>query len=268
MLGRPSPTLYTRSQATPKRFRYSCVPLVADTANPRSAKRLTNGVTVGLSASLTVTITERASSLRSPGRRLPADTCALANAMPKESSTPMASPVERISGPSSVSTSKRPNGNTASLTATPFTLGSSGTSMSASRWPAMTRAAIRASGTPVALPTNGTVRDARGFTSSTYTCPSLTAYCTFKSPTTPSSSANSRVKRRISSSWPGLSRYGGSTQAESPEWTPASSMCCMMPPITTSTPSQRASTSASKASSRKRSTSTGWSGEARTARSK
>ena len=26
--------------------------------------------------------------------------------------------------------------------------------------------------------------------------------------------------------------YGGSEQAESPEWTPASSMCSMMPPIT------------------------------------
>ena len=33
--------------------------------------------------------------------------------------------------------------------------------------PAMTRAAIFASGTPVALDTNGTVRDARGFTSRT-----------------------------------------------------------------------------------------------------
>ena len=28
-------------------------------------------------------------------------------------------------------------------------------------------------------------------------------------------------------------RYGGSTHAESPEWMPASSMCCMTPPITT-----------------------------------
>ena len=33
--------------------------------------------------------------------------------------------------------------------------------------PAITRAAIFASGTPVAFETNGTVRDARGFTSST-----------------------------------------------------------------------------------------------------
>ena len=38
-------------------------------------------------------------------------------------------------------------------------------------------------------------------------------------------------------------RYGGSTHAESPEWMPASSMCCMTPPITTRVPSEIASTS-------------------------
>ncbi len=64
----------------------------------------------------------------------------------------------------------------------------------------MRRAASRASGTPVALLTKGTVRDARGFTSSTYTTPSLIAYCTFMSPTTPSSRANFFVRSRISSS--------------------------------------------------------------------
>ena len=36
-----------------------------------------------------------------------------------------------------------------------------------SDWPAMQRAAILASGSPVALETNGTVREARGLTSST-----------------------------------------------------------------------------------------------------
>ncbi len=85
---------------------------------------------------------------------------------------------------------------------------------------------------------------------------------------TPSSTANFRVSSRISSSSRPPSRYGGSTQAESPECTPASSMCCMMPPMTTSLPSDSASTSASKASSRKRSISTGWSGEARAASTK
>ncbi len=38
---------------------------------------------------------------------------------------------------------------------------------SASVFPAITRAAICASGTPIAFETNGTVREARGFTSST-----------------------------------------------------------------------------------------------------
>ena len=53
------------------------------------------------------------------------------------------------------------------------------------------------------------------------------------------------------------SECGGSEHAESPECTPACSMCSMMPPITTSVPSQIASTSTSIASLRKRSSSTG-----------
>ena len=49
------------------------------------------------------------------------------------------------------------------------------------------------------------------------------------------------------------SECGGSTQALSPEWMPASSTCCMIPPTQTSSPSQSASTSTSIAFSRKRS---------------
>ena len=121
------------------------------------------GVTVALSASFTVTMRLPGSS----GSTLPADTWALAKAMPKESSKPMTSPVDRISGPRRVSTSKRLKGNAASFTATPGTSGSSGMFRSANRSPAITRAASRASGTPVALLTKGTVRLARGFTSRT-----------------------------------------------------------------------------------------------------
>src|SRR5690606_26791436 len=109
--------------------------------------------------------------------------CAFANAIPNDSSIPITSPVDRISGPTITSTSNLLNGNTASFTATPGTAGSSGTESSSSRFPAITRAASRANGTPVAFETNGTVRDARGFTSSTYTTPSLIAYCTLISPT-------------------------------------------------------------------------------------
>jgi hypothetical protein len=74
---------------------------------------------------------------------------------------------------------------------------------------------------------------------------------------TPSPSAKLRVCSRISSICASVSMKGGSTHAESPEWIPASSMCCITPPITTVSPSHRASTSASNASSRKRSMSTG-----------
>ena len=47
-----------------------------------------------------------------------------------------------------------------------------------------------------------------------------------------------------------VSEYGGNEQAESPECTPACSICCMMLPISTSSPSQMASTSTSTAPER------------------
>ena len=80
---------------------------------------------------------------------------------------PMTSPVERISGPSTVSTpGKRANGKTASLTPTWFGAGGLRPKL-LSGSPAMTRAAILAIGMPITLATKGTVRDARGLTSST-----------------------------------------------------------------------------------------------------
>ena len=102
------------------------------------------------------------------GSRAPAAACALANAAGKSGATPITSPVERISGPSSASApAKRSNGSTASLTETWSPHGSSGRSRSASRSPSITRQASLASGRPVALDTNGTVRDARGLASIT-----------------------------------------------------------------------------------------------------
>ena len=62
---------------------------------------------------------------------------------------------------------KRTNGNTGVLTNTPDTSRSSSSPSCDSVLPAMTSAAIFASGTPVAFDRYGTVRDARGFTSST-----------------------------------------------------------------------------------------------------
>ncbi len=111
------------------------------------------------------------------GSRVPAAIWLLANARPNVMSTPMTSPVERISGPSRVSTpGKRSKGSTASFTLTwsstgtrPMTSAGSRPSVrrSASVCPTMTRAATMASGTPVAFATNGTVRLARGLASST-----------------------------------------------------------------------------------------------------
>ncbi len=57
----------------------------------------------------------------------------------------------------------------------------------------MSLAATFASGVPVAFERYGTVRDARGFTSSTYTTSSLTANCVFIRPMTLSARAMRRV---------------------------------------------------------------------------
>ncbi len=62
---------------------------------------------------------------------------------------------------------KRTNGNTGVLTKKPATSRSSVSPSSASVRPTITRAATLASGTPVAFDRYGTVREARGFTSST-----------------------------------------------------------------------------------------------------
>jgi hypothetical protein len=80
----------------------------------------------------------------------------------------------------------------------------------------------------------------------------------FIRPTTFSAFASSRTCRR-SSSWVACdSEYGGSEQDESPECTPASSMCSITPPIRVApVASAIRSTSTSTALSRKRSSSTG-----------
>ena len=83
--------------------------------------------------------------------------------------------------------------------------------------PAATRAAMRAIGTPVAFEMYGTVRDDRGFTSSTYTVSSLIAYCTFINPTTFSARAMRRVYSRIVPRWRSATMNGGTTQELSPE---------------------------------------------------
>ena len=115
----------------------------------------------------------------------------------------------------------------------------------------MIRHASLASGKPTAFEQKGTVRDARGWPDDMQRR-AWTAYCTFISPTTPSAMRDPARGARICPSISPPSECG-STQAESPECTPASSTCCMIPPIHTSVPSHSASTSTSIAFSRKRS---------------
>ena len=115
---------------------------------------------------------------------------------------PMTSPVERISGPSRVSASgKRVKGSTASLTLTwPPVTGGAGALRLAGRpgWrPAMTRAATLASGTPVALDTNGHGPAGPGVgldhEDRRLRAACLTANCTLRGPITSRASAMSRV---------------------------------------------------------------------------
>src|SRR6185437_8061967 len=111
--------------------------------------------------------------------------CDFAQAMPRSASSPMTSPVERISGDSRMSWPwKRLNGNTDSFTVQYFGQTSLVKPNSLSVLPAITFAASFANGKQMALLTNGTVREARGFTSRQYTVSPLTAYCTFIKPIT------------------------------------------------------------------------------------
>ena len=94
----------------------------------------------------------------------------------------------------------------------------------------MIRDAAFARGTDVALDTNGTVREARGLASMTYSVSSRRAYWTFIRPLTPMPCASLAVDSRTKSMMPWPSDIGGRAHAESPEWMPASSMCSMTPP--------------------------------------
>ena len=102
------------------------------------------------------------------GRTVPAAIWLFAKAMGKVSLTPITSPVDFISGPRTMSMpANLANGKTASLTECCWGTGASVYPCSASDTPAITLAATLANGMPMAFDTNGTVRLARGLTSST-----------------------------------------------------------------------------------------------------
>jgi hypothetical protein len=183
-----SPILGTTVTGSPLFLSTSAVPSLAAISNPRSANARAMSTTARLSLLATETYT-----LPATGSACPAAVSALANAPPNVLSIPIASPVERISGPSSGSTSaKRSNGNTGALTEKwPFVVRWS--PMSRSFSPSSTLVATFASGTPVALEMNGTVREARGLHSMTSTSSPRTTNCTFIRPTTPTASARRLV---------------------------------------------------------------------------
>ena len=163
---------------TPLRRSTSAVPWVARMSKPRSASALIGKIIERLSRLAMLTNTP---PLVGSGPNAAA--CDLENARPKSRASPITSPVDFISGPSTVSTCapsgvrNRLNGITASLTAIGWSAGSAppspvaGSSPLARRSaidsPSITRAAAFASGVAVALETNGTVREARGLASST-----------------------------------------------------------------------------------------------------
>src|SRR5450432_2489535 len=184
MCGRPSATLFTGVTGRPAAARAAAVPRVATSVKPSAVSVRATSTTRALSAFLTLTNT-----LPALGRRTPAASWDLTNASANVSPTPMTSPVDFISGPRMVSTpGNLMNGKTASLTEKYGGTISPATPWLASDWPTMQRAAILASGLPVALETYGTVREARGLTSSTYTTPAplpsgnWIANCTFIRP--------------------------------------------------------------------------------------
>src|SRR5262245_48592089 len=94
------------------------------------------------------------------GNRYPDARSDLPNASPNVAEMPITSPVERISGPSVVSTPGNfANGKTDSLTEMWLGQAASEMESSASVAPAINLAAIFARGRPVAFETNGTVRE-------------------------------------------------------------------------------------------------------------
>jgi hypothetical protein len=108
----PSETFATRATGTPARSRTPAVPLVARRRKPRSASRFAGKTIARLSRLATDTKT-----VPSVGSDVPVATNALARAVPASASMPITSPVERISGPSTVSTpGNRPKGSTAAFT--------------------------------------------------------------------------------------------------------------------------------------------------------
>ena len=182
------------------------VPRVAMISKPRSCSRLAIPMAAGLSPSATVMNT-----VPSSGSCAPAAAWALANAVGKSRGDPHhlagrahLGPEQRVGAGEAVERQHRLlDADVAarrSARAGP---------RSAIRSPSMIRQASLASGRPIALETNGTVREARGLASITYrrSSPRI-ANWTLSSPTTPSALAIPLVCSRIWSSMSRAERVG------------------------------------------------------------
>ena len=127
------------------------------------ARRRPERRAVGLSASRT----DR-NAVPAVGSGRPAARSAFANAVGRSAALAITSPVERISGPSTGSLpGKRANGKHGRLHATCAHGRSRAEGRARERAPAASRQAAATRLIPIALLANGTVRDARGFASST-----------------------------------------------------------------------------------------------------
>ena len=184
MLGLPSCILRIISDSIPRLARNSWVPCVALILKPNLANCSATSYTAGRSLGDTVI-----KMVPSEGSNCCAATCALKKASPKESAIPSTSPVERISGPRTGSTSGNMlNGKTASLTPKYGIIRDLRPS-SSSFLPNISWVATLAMETLQTFDTSGTVREARGLASSTYTTLFAMAYWIFIRPTTLSSLA-------------------------------------------------------------------------------
>ena len=178
--------------SSPAARRVRAVPSVATRWKPSPA----NAAATGTAAALSASRTDR-NTVPSNGSERPAARSAFAKAVGRSAALAMTSPVARISGPRTGSApGNRANGSTAALTLTCFGGRSAGRARSRRRAPAAIRHAASTRFTPIAFEANGTVRDARGFTSSTKTSWSATASCTFSSPTTPRAGPSRRTISR------------------------------------------------------------------------
>ncbi len=139
------------------------MPAVATIEKPISTRRLASVITSRLSRFFT-----EMKTLPEAGSTEPAAICAFRYALRKSRSIPMTSPVDFISGPRTASTPGNfTNGKTDSFTAMWASSRVSIPAQGSSDRPSSARVASFASGVPIAFETNGTVREARGFTSRT-----------------------------------------------------------------------------------------------------